>query len=188
MNFRKTITFMLVSALCAAFLLTSQTDTQAQKAMAEDCTQFVEATWLGTYTAEASTQGECGLGELTLTVRNQNGETEFSDTYGPSDLFGFYDIFTFQDMTLALTDWVSNYADESSTAKLPPWPEGAESPEAGEFPFYVEDGVSQALYEEVRAQDRRMICFIQGSESLLCLVQHPETGDLEALGVQSFPG
>jgi hypothetical protein len=188
MNFKISIAFVLVGAFFSGIQFTSPTPVQAQKAMAEDCTQVVKAAWLGRYTAEASTQGECGLGELVLTVRNQNGDIEFSDTFGPSDLFGFYDIFTFQDMNLALTDWVSNYADESSTAKLPPWPVGADGPEAGEFPFYVEEGVSQALYEEIRAQDRPMVCFIQGGESLLCLVQHPETGDLEALGVQTFPG
>ena len=106
----------------------------------------------------------------------------------PNDLFGFYDIVTFQAMKLALTDWVGSYADQSSSGKLPPWPQGADGPDAGEFPFFVEEGVTRDLYEDVRAEDRAMVCFIQGGESLLCLVKHPRTGDLEAIGVQTFPG
>lgn len=188
MNFKKTIKAIMGGAVFAGLLALPVSNVHAQKATAEDCTQTVEATWLESYTAVATTQGECGLGELVLTITNQNGGTEFSDTWSPNDLFGFYGIVTHSEMKFALSDWVDGYADQASSTKLPPWPQGAEGPEAGEFPFFVEEGVSRDLYEAVRAEDRPMVCFIQGGESLLCLVKHPETGDLEAIGVQTFPG
>lgn len=188
MSFRKVIAAIVSGVFFTGTLPFLTLPVNAQKATAEDCTQSVQATWLEHYTAEASTEGECGLGELVLTVRNQAGEIEFADSFGPNDLFGFYDIVTFQAMKLALTDWVGSYADQSSSAKLPPWPQGADGADAGEFPFFVEEGVTRDLYEDVRAEDRAMVCFIQGGESLLCLVKHPRTGALEAIGVQTFPG
>ena len=32
-----------------------------------------------------------------------------------------------------------------------------------------------------------MVCFIQGTESQLCLVKNPTSGALESIGVQTFP-
>jgi len=128
------------SVLFAALAALPASPAQAQTAMTEDCTQVVDAVWLDAYAVEAATQGDCGLGEISLTIFNQAGEIEFADTYGPDDLFGFYDIVTFDGMQVAPTDLVTSYAQEGSSAKLPPWTEGAEGPQAGEFRFYVEQG------------------------------------------------
>lgn len=61
-------------------------------------------------------------------------------------------------------------------------------PDAGEFPFYGEEGLSQAGYESIRAADTPMVCYIQGGESTLCLVQQPGVSALISVGAQSFPG
>jgi hypothetical protein len=157
-------------------------------AAAEDCTQSVEAVWLDTYSVEASAQGDCSTADVSLAVFNQQGGVEYQASFDPNELFGFYDVATLPDMQAALLDWISNYADISSAAKLPVWPEGAEGPEAGEFPFYAEEGVTREIYERARREDRPMVCFIQGTESLLCLLKNPKTGALESIGVQTFPG
>lgn len=174
--------------LAAGFTAALMSAANAQKALAEDCTMAVQEAWLDAYIAEASTSGECGLGEILLVVRNGKNETVWSETYQTGDLFGFDDILTAADMKLAMTDWLGAYAQQSSSGSLPVWPAGADAPDAGEFPFFVEEGVDRDLYEEVRAEDRGMICYVQGRESLLCLLRHPGTGALEAVGVQTFPG
>ncbi len=178
----------LFAAVSICFALLHSPNAVAQKAMAEDCTMTVQETWFGDYTAEASTSGECGLGNYGLVVHNGKGEVIWNESYQNGNLFGFDEIYTPAEMKLALADWVGTYAQQSTSGTLPQWPAGADGPEAGEFPFYVEEGVTQPLYEEVRAEDRPMICYIQGRESLLCLLRHPETGALETVGFQSFPG
>lgn len=177
--FSKTLKLIGIGLVLGAFSL---------PAAAEDCTQSVEAVWLDTYSVEASAQGECGSAGVSLAVFNQNGGVEYQATFDPNELFGFYDVATLAEMQAALLDWISNYADIASAAKLPAWPEGADGPESGEFPFYVEEGVTREIYERARAEDRPMVCFIQGAESLLCLLKNPKTGALESIGVQTFPG
>lgn len=157
-------------------------------AQAADCSQVVKTVWLESYSVQAETQGDCGQADISLVIRNSNGDIAFEATYGPEDLFGFYGLQSHEDMRLALTDWIVTYADQSGSSKLPVWPQGAEGPDAGEFPFYAEGGVTREIYEGARGENRQMVCFIQGSESQLCLLKHPVTGDLEAIGVQTFPG
>ncbi|MHA7774837.1 hypothetical protein [Roseibium sp. M-1] len=157
-------------------------------AIAEDCTQSVEAVWLDTYSVEASAQGDCSAAEVSLAIFNQNGGVEYQASFDPNELFGFYDVATLTDMQAALLDWISGYADISSAAKLPAWAQGADGPDAGEFPFYVEEGVTRETYERARSEDRPMVCFIQGTESQLCLLKNPKSGALESIGVQTFPG
>ena len=73
-----------------------------------------------------------------------------------------------------------------STADLPVWPAGADAPDAGEFPFYVEEGFDRTGYEGMRAADRAMFCYVQGMESLACVAA--VDGRLDKIGVQTFPG
>jgi len=188
MHFLKTFVLLTGTALCSLAPSTLPAAFPGQASAQEDCTQIVKAVWLEKYAAEASTEGPCGENRLHLAVRNADGDIEFENYYAPDGLFGFYDVTTYQAMNLALTDWISAYAQESTSSKLPHWPEGAEGPQAGEFPFYPDRGVTRDIYEGVRAGDWPMVCFVQGMESQLCLVSNPETGYLESVGVQSFPG
>ena len=160
----------------------------AQKAMAEDCELSYEQPWLDDLVASAHVSGACDAATLDLVVYNGVDEVVWSASYESGDLFGFDDIVDVDLMHLALTDWLGEYVDISSSAGLPQWPQGADMPAAGEFPFYVEDGITQADYEDIRAADYPMICYIQGRESTLCLVRHPGINALISVGAQSFPG
>lgn len=184
-NFLFSKTLSIASTVLALGLLALPL---SQTAAAEDCTQSIEAVWLDTYSVEADAQGECGSAEVSVAVFNQSGGVEFQATFDQNDLFGFYGIETLTEMQAALLDWISGYADFATSAKLPVWPDGAEGPEAGEFPFYVEEGVTREIYERARQEERPMVCFIQGTESQLCLVKNPNSGALESIGVQTFPG
>jgi hypothetical protein len=91
-------------------------------------------------------------------------------------------------MQFALSDWVGTYVSISTTNDLPYWPPEADMPDAGEFPFYVAEGVTQDGYEALREEALPMICYVQGRESQLCLWVDPESGELYPVGAQTFPG
>jgi hypothetical protein len=148
----------------------------------------VETEWLQEFTVLAGTDGECGLGDISLLVRNSSDEVIWSASYRPDDLFGFSDVYTPEAMEAALTDWITVNVSEYSTGTLPEWNEGADGPEQGEFPFYIADGVDQKFYEMTRELDLLMACYVQGQESTLCLFQMPDESRLELIGYQSFPG
>ena len=164
------------------------TATLTQKAMAEDCGMSIEAGWLGNLVASAHVSGECGLASIELVVRNGVDEVVWSASYASGDLFGFDDIAEADAMRGAVSDWLVSYAQASTSGALPAWPQGADMPDAGEFPFYVEDGLTRQDYEDLRAANFPMVCYIQGRESTLCLVEVPDGGALVPVGAQSFPG
>ncbi len=91
-------------------------------------------------------------------------------------------------MQTALAQWIdpaSNTTMQTSSA-LPEWPANADGPQNGEFPFYVEEGYTRELYNEIRNANLPLYCFVQGMESSRCLALR--NGALESVGVQSFPG
>lgn len=157
-------------------------------AKAGDCGLTMAQTWLDDLAASATVSGPCSAATIDLVVRNGVDEVVWSASHTSSDLFGFDDIEDADSMGVALGDWLGDYADNSNSSRLPVWPEGADRPDGGEFPFYVAEGVSRNTYEELRTGDHPMICYIQGSESTLCLVNQPGAGALINVGAQSFPG
>ena len=169
----------------AVFGLSLATSTSA---MAEDCQVSLEQPWLNDLVASAYVSGECDAATIDLVVHNSVDEVVWSTSYESGDLFGFDDVIDVDSMRMALGDWLGDYADSSTSGRLPEWPRGADMPDAGEFPFYVEDGISQSDYEQLRAADYPMICYIQGRESTLCLVKQPGINALTSVGAQSFPG
>ena len=164
------------------------TGAQAQKASADDCTMTAETVWLQEFPVTASTDGECGLGDLSLVVRNGTDEVIWSASYRPEDLFGFQEVYTTEAMAEALSDWISANVSQSSTGTLPQWSEGAEGPEYREFPFYPAEDAGRDFYEMTRDLDLSMVCYVQGHESTLCLFRMPDGQVLEPIGYQSFPG
>lgn len=160
----------------------------ASSALAGDCDLTREQTWLGELVAAATVSGPCDAATINLVVRNGGDEVVWSASHATADLFGFDGIEDASSMDIALGDWLGDYADNSTSGRLPEWPEGAEMPDAGEFPFYVEEGLSRNDYEELRAADYPMVCYIQGQESTLCLVKQPGISALTVVGAQSFPG
>jgi hypothetical protein len=74
----------------------------------------------------------------------------------------------------------------ATTKALPEWKAKDDFPINGEFMFYVEEGIDRAAYDVIRKADLPMYCFVQGMESVACLVL--QDGGLFKVGVQSFPG
>ena len=86
-----------------------------------------------------------------------------------------------------MREWIAPANNSmQTTAALPAWPENAESPAAGEFPFHVAEGWDRTAYESIRAADRPLLCYVQGMESMGCLAA--ADGEVTKIGVQSFPG
>lgn len=162
--------------------------TSALAQPAGECELSLEQPWLDDLVASAYVSGACDAATIDLVVHNGVDEVVWSASYASGGLFGFDDIVDAETMQMALGDWLGDYVEISSSAGLPEWPQGADMPDAGEFPFYVEEGVSQNDYEQLRAADYPMICYIQGRESTLCLVRQPGINALTSVGAQSFPG
>ena len=90
-------------------------------------------------------------------------------------------------MALALAEWVHFAVRRpQTTADLPPWPQTAGHVTESEFPFYPEEWIDEETYLRLSAQRTPMFCYIQGMESLSCLIEFDDR--LEKIGVQSFPG
>lgn len=175
---------VVVLALClgGAFLV------RPVPAMAADCEMTVKQNWLGDLVATAVASGACGMANIELVVRNGVDEVVWSMSHQSDHMMGFDDIVGPDALRMALGDWLGAYADAGSTDRLPEWPQGADQPDSGEFAFYVAEGLSQQDYEALRTGGYPMICYIQGRESALCLVRHPDASALINVGVQSFPG
>jgi hypothetical protein len=178
----------IMPALVVGLSLGASATAFAQNAMAETCELSVEQPWLDDLVASAHVSGECDAAAIDLVVRNGVDEVVWSASYASGDLLGFDDIADVDTMQMALSDWLGDYVEISSSAGLPEWPEGADMPDAGEFPFYVEQGISRNDYEKLRTADYLMICYIQGRESSLCLIRQPGINALTSVGAQSFPG
>lgn len=157
-------------------------------ALAQDCELSFEQPWPDGLVASADVSGPCDAAAITLVVHNGVDEVVWSASYESGDLLGFDDIHDADTMQTVLSGWLGDSYNFSSSSGLPEWPQNADMPDAGEFPFYVEEGISQADYEDIRAADYPMICYIQGRESTLCLVRHPGINALISVGAQSFPG
>jgi hypothetical protein len=179
---------IMLAALLLGLCSGAPTPAIAQQAAASECTVSVEQAWLDDMVASAYVSGACDAATIDLVVRNGVDEVIWSASYASGDLFGFGEVVDVDTMQMALSDWLGDYVEISSSAGLPKWPQGADMPDAGEFPFYVEEGVSRSDYEQLRAADYPMICYIQGGESTLCLVRQPGVNALTSVGAQSFPG
>ena len=161
----------------------------AQNARPNDCTAVIQHPWPGDFIAEASSEGDCGVAEVTLKVFNWGDELKvWHASYFSNDLFGFENLATEQEMLYALHGWISFYASFSNTGSLPQWVEGADGPIASEFPFMVSDEFDRYDYMRATAMNGNMACYIQGFESLLCLVKDHNGPGLKPIGYQLFPG
>jgi len=146
----------------------------------------------GDYRIEAKAAGPaCDAGLATLTVTDNAGRVLYSGDHQIEPMTNtiFAESKTPQKLQAALAEWIDpNGSNLHSTRALPDWPRGADAPAAGEFPFYPEEGTTRDAWLRLRAQDKPLYCFVQGGESLLCLVLDAQTGTLTPVGVQTFPG
>lgn len=188
-----------IAALAACQPQTNASDGAATPALVADrvdqgCVASTESAWidqetpLRRYTTEARTFGPtCDTAVAVLTVRAREGSPVFVWAGAVRHLFGLKDAADPSAMKTALGEWIDQSKSMYPTSdRLPEWPAGAEVPAAGEFPFYPEDWIDQSYWEGLRSNPSEVLCFPQGMESMLCAVLRD--GELETIGVQTFPG
>lgn len=139
------------------------------------------------YYSEAFSHGpNCANAVVTIVVRTSKGVPLWVDAMPASQLMTFQRITTGHRMRAALVEWLDQPGTFKSSADLPAWAQGADAPAAGEFPFYPEADVDRDSYEKTRAAKAPVFCYVQGMESMSCVVL--QGGTMSKIGVQSFPG
>jgi hypothetical protein len=167
---------------------------------AEGCGMRAEAPWTragdGWRVVGDATGADCKTAQVTIYILDPAGGVARSDSFKAADLraiFGDAAEKPAKDrasMSAALSAWIAPNDDQlfKHTGDLPPWATARAEPAGagGEFPFRPDDGTSRAAFEKLRAANLPMFCYVQGSESMRCVVV--EKGVLRSIGVQSFPG
>jgi hypothetical protein len=142
-----------------------------------------------TFSVEASSAGpDCAHAVATIAVRDASGKVLWADAAASEHVMTLAQAHDLAAMEHALTNWIdSNNRTIASTSALPDWPEGANAPQNGEFPFYPEgDGASRDAYLALRTANVPVFCYVQGMESEACVAL--QNGEMTKIGVQSFPG
>ena len=106
----------------------------------------------------------------TLVIRNESGEPIWADARISSDIMTLAPAHDLAAMNAALGEWTTNSSMMQSTSALPEWPANATGPENGEFPFYLNEGYTRESYEAMRTANDPMLCYVQGMESLSCVI------------------
>ena len=159
---------------------------------ANGCPAAAASSWTAddgaVFTIEASAIGaDCAQANAAFSIQNAAGETVWSEAYPVSEVMTLAGAESVEDMQRRLGEWINPAgAGPDSTGDLPEWAQGEDTPMSGEFPFYVEDGLSRSAFEALRARDVAMFCYVQGMESVVCLAV--DSGELKEIGVQTFPG
>jgi len=142
-----------------------------------------------TFTVEGATSGpDCEHAVATLVLRNADGVAIWAEAHITEDIMVLKPAHDVAAMRTALAEWIDPAKNTTmlSTSALPEWPENAEMPESGEFPFYPAEGYDRETYTALRAANLPLFCYVQGMESLACLSYGD--GGVEKIGVQTFPG
>ncbi|MBC7768751.1 MAG: hypothetical protein H7124_08180 [Phycisphaerales bacterium] len=162
-----------------------------QNASARGCHAVATQNWAAgdqALSIDATSAGpDCEHGVATIVIRDTEGEVLWVTAYPTAQVMTLQDARDAEAMEAAMREWIAPENNTmETTAALPPWPENAEAPTAGEFPFYVEEGLDRDAYESIRAANHPLYCYVQGMESLACLAS--VDGGLGMVGVQLFPG
>ncbi len=158
---------------------------------AADCTGAVSGPWdqKPGYTVGAFAQGsDCAKAVAVIVVRDAEGTVVHHESYIAEHVMVLAGASTPAELTKALGDWTDmSHPAFATTASLPDWAEGADSPVNGEFPFYPAEGIDREVWNRIRAAKSPVFCYVQGMESLACIADDPELG-FYPIGVQTFPG
>lgn len=186
----------LASALLLAACSGPSPDTTSERKSAtltpnnpSGCEARVTSSWTvgagTTLSVEARSLGDsCREALATLIIRSPDGTLLWARAYPASDTMVLREVGDVDGMTAALTEWIE--VGDKTTRDLPEWPDEASAPNAGEFPFYPDEGWDAASFSALREQGAPMFCHVQGRESLRCLTS--KDGAVSTIGVQTFPG
>ena len=141
-----------------------------------------------TYQVEASSAGpDCTHAVATIAVRDASGKVMWADAAPSEHVMALAPAHDLPAMQRALAEWIdSNNRTIATSSALPDWPQGADAPQNGEFPFYPEHDVDRAAYMALRAANVPVFCYVQGMESQACIAL--QDGAMTKIGVQTFPG
>ncbi len=181
---------VLLLAACAAIVVACAPAEEAD-VMSEGCDARGVSQWAAgadTFSIEATTAGpDCARAVATLVVRNSSGEPIYADVHVTGNVMTLAMVQDPAAMQTALTEWVdASDTSMNTTGALPDWAANADTPSSGEFPFYPEEGHTRESYAALRAANYPMFCYVQGMESLSCIVYGD--GGIERIGAQTFPG
>lgn len=176
--------------LAAACVVAAAFAPGALAAEAGACSARHGETWAAgkqSFKIETMTDGPtCELAIATLVIRAADGVPMWYEVFAAAQVMQLAGQPDAASMKKALAEWTLPNTAQSNSSTLAAWKKGAEGPDAGEFAFYVEEGVDRDTYEAIRKAKLPMYCFVQGMESLSCLVL--QDGALMKVGVQAFPG
>jgi hypothetical protein len=156
------------------------------------CVVTATAPWrpagAGAFEVSASSAGpDCAHAVATIAIRDAAGQVLWAEAAPTAQLFGLADAHDNAAMQTALANWIeSSNHTIAATSALPDWPQGAEAPQSGEFPFYPEQDLPRDEYLALRARNAPVFCYVQGMESQACVAL--DNGAIRKIGVQTFPG
>jgi hypothetical protein len=184
---------LIAAAACVSALVTwaSVPVTASPVPAAAGCNSRVAASWSPARQRPLKVEafahgGRCDQAVVMLVVRDADGAPLWTDSRVGAFVMLFSGVKTGREMQSALSSWIRQDHQLKSAANLPPWPVGAEQPSFGEFPFIPDEGVDRATYEAARNSRLPLFCYVQGMESMACVVL--KDGDMTKFGVQLFPG
>lgn len=182
----------VVALLAASCASTPPATSQSGAGVEAACDTETTTEWRGTdnrvFRVTASTNGaNCAQAVVLLVVRDNSGYVVWTDARATAHVMGLNEPTTRIEMTRALADWVGFPLQRlQTTAHLAPWAQTSGQPGESAFPFQPEAWINEEFYEQLAGEARPMFCYIQGRESIACLAEFQ--GQLEKIGVQSFPG
>lgn len=182
----KALILAAVAVICVSAC--TRIDEDEPAASAEGCIAVAATEWQG-FNVEASTRGpDCARAAVTLVFRaSGSGEIVRMETHRAMDVMTLASVADAPAMETALAEWIDQSDPQFATsANLPEWPANAEAPMSGEFPFFPAEGTTREAYDVIRARAAPLFCYVQGMESINCLAL--VDGDLDSVGVQTFPG
>lgn len=181
--------FLIAGALALAAACSPAQE--ADSSIVPGCDLRAASQWVAgeeTFSVEATTAGpDCQRAVATIALRNSSGVPIYAEAHLAENIMLLAPAHDTAAMQTALQEWVTyDNHTMSTTSALPDWPVGAEGPQNGEFPFHPAEGYVRESYMALRASNLPLFCYVQGMESLLCLVYGD--GGIEQIGVQQFPG
>lgn len=194
----KAIKGLAIALLVGCSLAIGIASAATPKSASTGCAVRQTATWdpnfgkartglLAPFQIEAVSSGpRCATARVVLSIRNSAGTLLHRRTYRADQVMGLYNASNRAQMRTELRTWITFRGGENFHDNLPAWPRGASEPEEREFPFRPADTITRAQYNAVITQRTPVYCYVQGMESLNCLMLRD--GTLVPFGIQSFPG
>ena len=183
---------MRLGLIVAPLFLLACTPAEEVDVMSEGCDARAVSEWAAegaSYSIEATSVGpDCERAVATLIIRDSSGRPLFANAHLSAQVMTLAAARAPAAMQGALAEWIDPAANSTmaGSGALPDWPANADAPANGEFPFYPALGYDRAGYEDLRAANAPLFCYVQGMESLACVALRD--GRIEEIGVQTFPG